>query len=143
MQTKIVICGDRHWSDWEAIRHVLDKMKAPARMAGMPIHVDPMDTTIITGGATGADNLTNRLADIMGFQTHIENAEWSKYGNRAGPIRNRKMLDMKPDFVIAFHDNIGDSKGTKDCVKEAFKRGIPVYIYTHEHGLQRLEYCSF
>ena len=38
-------------------------------------------------------------------------------------VRNKKMLDMNPDLVIAFHDDIENSKGTKDCIKEAEKRG--------------------
>jgi hypothetical protein len=38
------------------------------------------------------------------------------------------MLDMSPDLVLAFHNNIKESKGTKDCVSEAARRGILVEI---------------
>jgi len=39
------------------------------------------------------------------------------------------MLDEKPDLVIAFHPNLAESKGTKDCVNEAKRRGIPVEVH--------------
>jgi hypothetical protein len=38
------------------------------------------------------------------------------------------MLDTKPDLVIAFHEDIESSKGTKDCIKEARRRGIAVDV---------------
>lgn len=52
-------------------------------------------------------------------------ADWTTYGKAAGPIRNRQMLDLNPDIVIAFHNDITSSKGTKDTVTEAKRRGIP------------------
>jgi hypothetical protein len=42
-------------------------------------------------------------------------ADWANHGKAAGPIRNRKMLDLKPDLVLAFHADLTNSKGTKDC----------------------------
>jgi hypothetical protein len=38
------------------------------------------------------------------------------------------MLNTKPHLVIAFHDDIDNSKGTKHTVTEARKRGIEVEI---------------
>lgn len=40
------------------------------------------------------------------------------------------MLDEKPDLVVAFHDALHRSRGTKDCVEEAQRRGIPVRVFT-------------
>jgi hypothetical protein len=39
------------------------------------------------------------------------------------------MLDENDDidYVLAFHNYLPNSKGTKDLVKKAIKRGIPVY----------------
>jgi hypothetical protein len=42
------------------------------------------------------------------------------------------MLDTEPDFVLAFHDEIEKSKGTRNCVKEAEKREIPVILLQSE-----------
>lgn len=59
---------------------------------------------------------------MMGFPVERYPADWERYGKRAGPIRNRKMLDQGPDLVVAF----GGDKGTADCVREARRRGIAV-----------------
>jgi hypothetical protein len=39
------------------------------------------------------------------------------------------MLDLNPELVIAFHENISNSKGTIDTVTEAKRRGIPVEVF--------------
>lgn len=51
-------------------------------------------------------------------------AEWTKYGNAAGPIRNKEMLIIgKPDLVIAFPGN----NGTANMIKQARQANILVY----------------
>lgn len=55
-------------------------------------------------------------------------ADWKLHGHAAGPIRNRQMLDEKPDLVIAFHEDWANAKGTRDCVAEAGRRGIKVEL---------------
>jgi ABC-type Fe3+-hydroxamate transport system substrate-binding protein len=45
-----------------------------------------------------------------------------KYGPSAGPIRNGRMLEYKPDLVIAFPGG----RGTANMVKQARKAGIAV-----------------
>ncbi len=50
-------------------------------------------------------------------------AEWSKYGRRAGPIRNKQMLDVgKPHLVVAFPGGAG----TANMVKQAKAAGVPI-----------------
>ena len=112
---KILICGDRNW---------IDKNKIYSRVSKLNCTED----IIITGGARGADFLANIVARDLKFNTIVKMADWQKYGRSAGPIRNRQMLDLKPDLVIAFHSNIEQSKGTKDCITEASKRGIKVEV---------------
>jgi hypothetical protein len=56
-------------------------------------------------------------------------AEWKKYGNAAGPIRNARMLNEGvPDVVIAFHENIHKSKGTKNMMDQACLHGVDVIL---------------
>ena len=109
---KILICGDRNWDDPWAIYDVISKLDR--------------NTVIIHGAAPGADTLADTIAKKLGFEVIPFPAEWARYGKAAGPIRNRKMLDEEPDKVIAFHNDIENSKGTKDCKEEAEKRGILV-----------------
>lgn len=88
----------------------------------------PADTIIVHGVARGADTIAGEVAKKLGMSVEEYPADWKKFGRSAGPIRNRVMLDTKPDLVIAFHNNIEESKGTKDCVTEARRRGIPTEV---------------
>lgn len=63
-----------------------------------------------------------------GVQHITVEAAWHNYGKAAGPRRNRKMLDeYDPDLVVAFHDDLDASKGTKDMVDYATSQGVQVY----------------
>lgn len=107
-----LICGDRNWSDQPLITAVLTHIKNSFREAN--------NLTVIHGDATGADTMAGIAATKLGFKVEVFRPEWRKFGRAAGPIRNQQMLSVgKPDFVIAFHDNIEASKGTKDMVKQA------------------------
>lgn len=112
---KILICGDRYWRDKEAIAESLSLLA-------------DSNTVVIHGGAQGADSLGGEAAKEFGLEVIVVPAEWDRYGKAAGPIRNRKMLDMEPDVVLAFHSDLKKSKGTKDCVKEAEKRDIMTFV---------------
>lgn len=110
---KVLICGSRHWRDIHAIRRRIIKL--------------PPTTTIIHGGARGADRLGGWLAEDLGFTVHEMKADWQTHGKRAGFLRNLAMLDEKPDLVIAFQ--INGSAGTQHTIDQARKRGIPVEVH--------------
>lgn len=111
---KILVCGDRNWSD-------RDKILARLYELGE-------DVTVIHGACRGADQLAGQVAKSLGYRVLEFPADWDKHGKSAGPIRNRLMLDQKPDLVIAFHSNLDSSRGTKDSVTEARRRHIPVEV---------------
>lgn len=113
----ILFCGDREWRDFKKIRYVFEKLY---KKLGKFV--------VIHGAARGADDMCGEVASEFGLKVIPIPADWKKHGLAAGPIRNNKMLDLKPDFVIAFHSNITKSKGTKHCVTEAYKRYIKVAI---------------
>ena len=137
---RILICGDRHWYDSENIRAVL--------YATMFSHnISPNDTIIIEGEATGADIMGAKAAielgipecnilrfpapwgDIEGKPQHQigVNSKGKKYWKAAGPFRNLQMLEEgKPDLVLAFHNNLHNSRGTKHMVESALKAGVTV-----------------
>jgi len=112
---KVLFTGDRNWINWRSIEK---------RMS-----ILPSDTEIIVGCARGVDRQVAALAEQMGYKYEVFFADWEQHGKAAGPIRNNVMLDQKPDLVIAFHPNLEESKGTKHCVTEAKKRGIPVEVH--------------
>ena len=114
---KILICGDRHWSNRASIYKSLVVFR-------------DMSVTVVHGGAKGADTIGGEAAESLGFKTIVYPADWNKYGRLAGPIRNKQMLDEQPDIVLAFHDNIEQSKGTKHMVSIARKARIEVVVIT-------------
>lgn len=107
---RILVCGDRNWTDEEAIRNTI-KILNPS--------------TIITGGALGADSIAAKVGRELNIPVMVFMAEWDKYGRAAGPIRNKRMLDEgKPDYVVSFHDDLSKSKGTVNMIEQAKKAGV-------------------
>jgi hypothetical protein len=118
---KVLITGDRNWSDEFPIDVVI---------AGL-LHLSQGGNQILVllhGDARGADTLADTWRDTHGIVVKPFPADWAKHGKAAGPIRNRRMLDEEPDLVVAFHDDLASSKGTKDCVEEARRRQIPTWV---------------
>jgi len=88
------------------------------------------DAVIIAGGARGADTLAVRAARDCGLEFREYPAQWQRYGRSAGPIRNQQMIDMeKPQLVVAFHEDIDSSRGTRDMVARARRFGISVLVF--------------
>lgn len=113
---RVLVCGDRNWLYEAPIRRELRKL--------------PKGSVIIEGEARGADQLGAKIAEELGFEVERYPAQWDRYPRgAAGPIRNRQMLvEGKPDLVLAFHEDITCSKGTKNMVTQATKAGVSVRI---------------
>lgn len=114
---KILVCGGRDWYDMKLIREHLSKYEKPI--------------TVIHGAARGADSLAGYVATALGFDVMVFPADWDEYGKAAGMIRNKQMLSAAPDLVLAFHDDIEHSKGTKNMVALAQASNVPTEIITH------------
>jgi hypothetical protein len=124
---RILVCGSRYWDDYTLIESKLREFGGES--AG-----DFPDVIVIDGVCRGADCLANEAAHKLRYGALRFPADWETHGKAAGPIRNQKMLDDgRPDLVLAFHDNIENSKGTKDMVSRARKAGVPVEIIKHDN----------
>jgi len=116
---KVLVCGSRFWLNQRPIQDRLSQL--------------PPGTTIIHGACKGADNIAGFVAEILGFPVRPYPAQWEKYGNGAGHIRNQHMLDREHtpeepiDLVIAF--DMGGS-GTNDMRERSTKAGIAVETIT-------------
>lgn len=118
---KILVTGDRFHDDPEIVHTVLSGFWARSLFENF---------TVVEGQCPkgGADLYAAQWAAAVEGVVHDPHpADWNKYGRAAGPIRNQEMLDTDPDVVIAFHDDLENSKGTKDMVERAVKKGTPVY----------------
>ena len=118
---RLLVCGDRDWTDRKFLYDTLDRWHE-----NEPIEV------VIEGEARGADQMARDWATARGVVVEPYPADWEKHGKAAGPIRNQQMLDADPDFVLAFHDDIESSKGTRNMVKIARKAGVPASVVTHD-----------
>lgn len=129
----VVVCGSRKWP--------VDQLYF---VTAVMIQHTPR-WKIITGGARGVDRHAHMEAVRLGWPRHEEKADWevkpdtpkkhiryrrdaSAYNVMAGFDRNRRMLDMHPDLVLAFQ--WGGSSGTQDTIDEARRRGIEVRVFT-------------
>ena len=114
---RVLICGSRDWTDIELIRSWIAKLQ------------DWGYSTVIEGEARGADSIARNEANKAGMIVMKFPANWDKYGKSAGPIRNTQMLvEGKPDLVVAFHNNIQISKGTKNMIKQAEAARVKVIL---------------
>lgn len=114
---RVLICGDRRWTDYGAILRYLNTL--------------PANSTVIEGEARGADKLARLAARQAKPYLHVERfpADWERYGRAAGPIRNTQMLrEGVPDRVVAFHTNLAESKGTRNMIEQAQRAGIPTEV---------------
>lgn len=116
---RVLVCGDRHWTDGKVIHATLDH-----------IHAEKRIDLVIEGGARGADRIGRRWAVDTGVNFIVYEANWYKYGRAAGPIRNTQMLvEGKPDLVVAFHNDIEKSRGTANMLKQAKKAGVKTILF--------------
>lgn len=117
---KVLVCGDRMWYAQRHLERVLDQE-----------HLLNNFTLVIEGEASGADTFARQWAEKRGIAVRPFPANWTKFGKAAGPIRNAQMLlEGKPDLVIAFHEDLSRSKGTRNMIDLAKKASIPVNLYS-------------
>lgn len=120
---RVLVCGDRNWKD-----------PVPIAEALIDLYISNDDVTVVEGCARGADRIAEHLGEYLS-DNPVEHhpAQWMKYGKAAGPIRNQEMLDSGIDLVLAFHNNIEESKGTWDMINRATKAGILVLLKPEKH----------
>lgn len=115
---RILVSGSRHFEDEDLVRQVLGAHNHP-------------NVTLIEGGAPGLDTLARSVGFDLGFDVETFWANWTRYGNPAGSIRNAKMVDRGADLALFFP--LPGSKGTWDCYEKAQAAGIQSIVY-HQDG---------
>jgi hypothetical protein len=124
---RILVTGSRLWVDTETIRDALLKAIDEINpQYGKPI--------LVHGDARGADRIADRQWQQLRHsrpgwlaRPEVHPANWEHYGKAAGHIRNAEMVGIGAAICLAFP--IGESRGTRGCIRLAEKAGIPVRIY--------------
>lgn len=154
---RLLVFGSRGWglvdpevpedtSEWEIARERADQEQEvlSAALAGFFMEA----TVLIHGAARGADSLAaqygiewNEMNKETGsWATGLEvipfKADWNRYGQAAGHMRNQRMLDEgKPDMAIGFVNlPLHLSKGSADMARRARKSEIPTFVMERYDG---------
>lgn len=94
---RVIVTGGREYADKGFLFDILDR-----------IHSKRPVSLLVEGGARGADALAREWANARDIPFKTVEANWERYGGRAGPVRNHKMLrEEKPALVVAFIGRIG------------------------------------
>lgn len=123
---KVIIAGGRDIADY---RLVVEAMLNADLMVGI------VPTEIVSGKARGVDTLGERWAKEHGCQVMPFPAKWrdrdGTYYPKAGCHRNGQMAEYA-DALVAVWD--GQSTGTADMIKKAYKKGLLVWIQESTSG---------
>lgn len=117
----VIVCGGREYGDAVSLNAALDAL-----------HSRKPISTLIEGGAKGADSLAGAWASSRGVYRVTVHANWEKHGKGAGPRRNSQMMtfgsylacDAQCDLgVVAFPGG----SGTADMKRQAKAAGLTVW----------------
>ena len=100
---KLAVVGSRGFDNYNLLNTYLTK-----------IHLREPITCIVSGGAKGADKLSERWAKENNIPTKIFYPDWDKFGKRAGFLRNNDII-TEADKILACWDGI--SNGTKNSIE--------------------------
>lgn len=111
---KLLVTGGRDFADRAFVFECLDR-------------VDRKHTVmLLVHGAcpTGADRWADEWAQARGVTRMPFPAQWKELGDKAGPIRNQRMLDITaPEAAVAFPGG----RGTGDMLRRLERAGVPVW----------------
>jgi YspA, cpYpsA-related SLOG family len=129
-QTTILVTGGRDWTHPDRLAAVLDQTAAAA---GGRVRL------LVGDCPSGADQHARTWASRRGLPVQVLAARWDEMAaegkprRAAGPLRNLALLDRLEQAngqrrVLAFHHDLGRSRGTRHCVQAARRRGYPVTL---------------
>lgn len=110
---KTIIAGSRHENDNVVVYNAIKLSKFKI-------------TEVVSGCCKGVDQAGERYAKINNIPIKRFPADWKKYGNLAGPLRNTQMGNYA-QALIAIWD--GKSTGTASMIRVAQWARLRVYIY--------------
>jgi hypothetical protein len=109
---KVIVCGSPQFKYAAFVRRELDRL-----------HEELGFTDLLQSGEPGVAKFARDWAATRPeIRRFVCRALYEKHGAAAGARRNAKMMNWKPDLVIAFPGNAV----TADLVRQATAAGVPV-----------------
>lgn len=113
---KVIVAGSRNFWDVRYVFNVLDNTNFDI-------------TELVHGGCRGVDIMADTWAKTKKIKRKEFPADWKKYGNHAGPIRNGKMAMYADKLILIWN---GISRGSADMKRQAQLRNLE--IEEHVYG---------
>lgn len=117
----IVVTGSRDWKRRDMINDALKNLKP---------------SLVFHGGARGADTYAGQWCDDNAVDCIVVPALWSGHGKQAGPLRNKRMLELATMLAAPLQTDIAvaafpmpESIGTNHCIRQAQKMRITVHVW--------------
>lgn len=115
---RVLVTGSRKWPYPLKVAHELNTL-----------YLQHGPFVLVHGAcATGADAAAHHWHEVAGEDLGCHEvrypADWTKYGKRAGPIRNAEMVKAGADLVLAFP--VSGGSGTQHTMELARGAGITV-----------------
>lgn len=120
---RILVCGPRDCPHQRTAEQLVLSLK----------EIDGDALTIVTGGCkTGTDAHVLAACIEHGVRCEVNPADWKRYNNPAGPIRNRAMATRgaRACYALVKPPDGQPVRGTGQMVGEARKAGIVRYRVT-------------
>jgi hypothetical protein len=107
------IVGSRYFDDYDEFKKILTQW----------IKDNGTIDEIVSGGANGVDSMAKKYANENKIKFTVYEADWNTYGDKAGPMRNTKIVE-KANCLLALPGP--ESTGTWDTVIKAQKKKIKI-----------------
>lgn len=117
-ELRILVTGSRGWTDVDTIIQTMHETAA--------LYPNRRPVTLVHGAARGADQIAAGVAAMWGWQREPHPADWTRWGKRAGYLRNKEMIELGADFCLAFI--LDDSPGASMCARLAQEAYIPTLM---------------
>lgn len=119
-------CGSRNWQDSQSVFDAL-------------IWV-PEGSVLVHGAQRGADMCFDQEGRKLGLRVRPVPADWASFGRAAGPMRNSGMLNILVNareeghevMAMAFHEDPGLGRGTKDMVGKTTSERITTVVFIRD-----------
>lgn len=115
-KVKMIIAGSRTFQNYPFLCQHMDNFRH-------------MIKEVVCGEAKGADTLGYTYAYDNDIPVRCFPADWEKYGNAAGYVRNKQMAEYA-DKAVVFWDGV--SPGTKDMIEQMKNLGKEVAIIRYD-----------
>ena len=124
---RILVVGDRFWTGRKLARDILERLVAR----------HGPDIVVIHDGGPGVADSFARECRELGLETEYKPPDWAGLGNIGRSARYKQMIASGADLCIAVRRSIAESKGTKDCVRQALAAGISTFLISNEQAVPR------